>query len=158
MGETYWERRRRHLNEDHAARRAESNRTIGLICSQEKIDRLTAAIGTAAGTPANTPDPSLSEEFRRLGVEWMMKKTAILQEIAERRFLAPHVKAAWRRTLEATTLTDRDDESLTGLRGRMILESVRGASFEVGRSASISALVGSVSTLIDIRVQARAAL
>ena len=151
MGETYWERRRRHLNEDHAARRAASQRTMGLLRSQERIDRLTAAIS------ASSPGPTISEAFRRLGVEWIMTKTKTLQDIAGNTFLAPEVKADWCGVLEATTLTDRDDESLTALRGRMILASVR-SGFEPGRVASVSALVGSVSTLIDIRIRARAEL
>ena len=152
MGESRWERKQRHLNEVHKFRREQTKRTIGLWKSRERINRLTDEIEAAgAGTPDDHP---VSKEFRRLGVEWHLKKTSILAQISGNPFLDDETKAAWTRVLETTTLTDDDDESLTSLRFKVMMESFR-FDGRLGRNASLTPLVGEVETLIAIRVQAR---
>jgi hypothetical protein len=153
MGESRSDRERRHLNEDHRARRAQSKRTIGLYKSQERIGRLTDAIESAQ-TPDERPIP---EEFTRLAVEWMYKKSSILSTISSSPFLTDETKAAWSRVLQEATVTDRDDATLTDLRLSVMFESVK-FDGRPGRSASLTELVGEVATLIQIRVQARAHL
>jgi len=153
MGESHWDRKRRHLNEDHEFRRKQSKRTMGLIKSQERIDRLTDAIDDAGAAPAS--ERPVSKEFTRLGVEWMRKKTSILAAISGNPFLTDSMKAEWCQMLQAQALTEDDDADLTGLRGRVLLESVK-FDGRLGRSASMTELVGDLETLIGIRVQARA--
>jgi hypothetical protein len=70
MGESQWERKQRHLNEDHVARRKQSKRTIGLIKSQDRIDRITADIESA--TTGSSEPRALSEEFRFGRVDSLM--------------------------------------------------------------------------------------
>jgi hypothetical protein len=153
MPEDYWERKRRHLSEDHAARRAESKRTMDLIRSQAEVDRLAAATGES-GSPA---DQTFSETFRRLGVEWIMTKTSVMKEIAGNEHLAPQERAEWHLVLERSALTDRDDEPLEGLRSRVFREAMK-FDQELDRKGTLFALFGSLGTLIDIRVRARAEL
>lgn len=153
MGESRWQRKQRHLNEDHAARRKQSKRTIDLIRSQERIDRISADI-EAAGTDLTGP-AAFSAEFRRLGVEWIMKKTSTMAEIDGNPYLPADLKAAWRSTLEQTTLTDSDDEGLTSLRARIMLEAMK-FDPRPGRVDSLVVLISSVTALIELRTRARA--
>jgi len=153
MGESHWERKQRHLNEDHAARRKQSERTIGLIKSQERIDRLTADIESAS-TGSEEPQAS-SEEFRRLGVEWMIKKTSTMAEIDTNPYLSADLKAAWRGTLQQTTLTHSDDDDLTSLRARILLEAIK-FDPRPGRTHSLMALTNNITALVETRTQARA--
>jgi hypothetical protein len=150
MPENYWQRKRRHLNEDHAARRAQSERTMGLIRSQAEIDRLAAATSGAPGS-----EPEFSETFRRLGVEWIMKKTAIMTEISTTDMLSPELKAEWLRVLEESTLTDRDDTPLENLRSQVFREALKGGHI-LERGGFMIGLLTGLGTLIDTRVQARA--
>jgi hypothetical protein len=151
MPEDYWERKRRHLNEDHAARRAESKRTMGLIRSQAELDRLAAA----AGATASRAEQAFSETFRQLGVEWIMRKTSIMEEIAGNEHLTAELRAQWRQALEQATLTDRDDEALERLRSQVFREGMRiDLGFE--RAGSLVGLNLNLGALIDIRVRARA--
>jgi hypothetical protein len=150
MPESYWQRKRRHLNEDHAARRAQSERTMGLIRSQAEIDRLAAATSGAPGS-----EPEFSETFRRLGVEWIMKKTAIMTAISTTDMLSPELKAEWLRVLEESTLTDRDDTPLEHLRTRVFREAMKGGHI-LERGGFMIGLLTGLGTLIDTRVQARA--
>jgi len=152
MGESRWQRKQRHLNEDHKFRREQSKRTIGLWKSKERIDRLSDDIQAAGGkAPDERP---VSKEFARLGLEWNLKKTSLLAEISSNPFLTDRTKAAWSRVLETATLTDDDDENLTSLRGKVMIESIR-FDGRVGRIASLTPLVGKVEALIEIRVQSR---
>lgn len=137
MGESRWDRERRHLNEDHEARRKQSKMFIELL---------------KTSTPASSP--KVSEEFIRLGAEWMRGKTAILSEISDNPFLSEETRATWSGVLERATLTDDDDTALTDLKFKMMLEAAR-FDGRVGRLASLTALGGELSTLIDTRVQAR---
>lgn len=107
-------------------------------------------------SPAQAPasSPKVSKEFTRLGVEWMRRKTAILAEISVNQFLSDETKVAWSAVLERATVTDDDDAALTDLKFRMMLESAR-FDGRVGRFASLTALGGELSTLIELRVQAR---
>ena len=163
MGEGYWERQRRYLNEDHAARRKESRRTIGLIKSKERIDRLTEAIESARADkpqpqpqPESEPEPTeFSAEFRRLGVEWITKKTAVIAEIDDNPFLPDETRSAWRGMLTAATLTDSDDTPLTDLWWKISLDTMK-FDGRLGRAGSLVALAGSIGTLIEIRTRARA--
>lgn len=153
MGESRWQRKQRHLNEDHAARRKQSKRTIDLMKSQERIDRLSADIESASTD--RTEPPAFSAEFRRLGVEWIMKKTSTMAEIDSNPYLSADLKAAWRSTLEQTALTDSDDEDLTSLRARILLHAMK-FDPRPGRVDSLVVLTGSVTTLIELRTRARA--
>jgi hypothetical protein len=159
MGESRWERERRHLNEDHQARRIQSKLTMGLLKSQERVNRLTDAIESAQKTSA--PQAPAEErpisKLNGLGAEWMYKKNAILEEISSTPFLADETKAAWSRVLQSESLSDRDDSHLTALRFTIMLESAR-FDGRPGRWASLTELVGKVSKLMEIRVQARARL
>lgn len=153
MGEGYWERKQRHLTEDHAARRKESERTIGLIKSQDRLDRITAGIESAT-TGGNEPG-AFSDEFRRLSVEWIVKKTSTLAEIDSNPYLSAEVKTAWSGTLRETALTDFDDENLTGLRRSILFEAIK-FDPRPGRPAGLIALATSIAALIETRTQARA--
>lgn len=155
MGETYWERKQRHLNEDHDGRRKQSKRTIDLIKSQDRIDRLTADI-EAASTGRNEPG-AFSEDFRRLGVEWVTKKTSTMAEIDNNPYLSADVKSAWGSTLRATTLTGSDDDDLTSLRAEILLEAIK-FDPRPGRFDSLMAMANSIAALIDTRTQARTEL
>jgi hypothetical protein len=154
MGESRLEREQRHLNEDHAARQKESKRTIGLIQSEARINRTTADIEAAATAGSAEPRAS-SAEFRRLGVEWMVKKTSTMAEIDNNPYLSADLKIAWCGTLQQTTLTDSDDDDLTSLRGKILLEAIK-YDPRPGRLNSLMALTNSITTLIETRTQARA--
>jgi hypothetical protein len=149
VGEDYWERRQRHLNEDHEARRRESERTMGLLRSQERIDELSADIkrSTAADGPIN-------EDFLRLQREWIDNKSATMTEISNCSFLSDEQKAAWLRTVEQVILTERDDSALVTLRGQIIREAFK-LDPRLGRGPSLVALVNRIATLIALIARAR---
>ena len=152
MGESYWERKRRHLNEDHDARRKQSKRTMGLLKSQEKIEQLTGHIEAAT---ARSDERRSSEEFRRLGVEWMLKKSSTVAEISHHPYLSADLKTAWCRTLEQTTLTHPDEDDLISLRAKILLEAIK-FDLRPGRVHSLTALASSITALIELRAGARA--
>lgn len=114
MGETHWERKQRELNEDHAARRAESWRFGDLLKSQARIDETNARI--AARRAADQPrDPRVGS----MGVDWIMKKTALIERISADPGLSNELKVAWSQVLVETTFTHRDETDLTALGAAM---------------------------------------
>ena len=135
MGESYWERKQRHLNEDHEARRGESERVTGLLRSQERIDVLSAGIKRSASA-----DRPINEDFLRLQREWIDNTSATMTEISNCSFLSDEQKATWLRTVEQVVLTDRDDSSLIALRGQILREAFE-LDPRLGRAPNLIALI-----------------
>lgn len=79
MGEDYWERRRRHLNEDHAFRRAQSKRDIEILKGKHRIDETQDAIDRLA---AEARRRERSERLKALLDEMQREKASILERIA----------------------------------------------------------------------------
>lgn len=159
MGEGHWERKRRHLNEDHAARRKQAQRTIGLIKIQDRIDRISGKIEAANSEAANSKgnEPAeCSEELRRLGVEWITRKSAVMAEVDGSPYLSADLKTEWCATLDRATLTDSADDDLDGLRATTLLEAIKIKIDQPGRCGSVLALANGVTALIETRMQARA--
>jgi hypothetical protein len=111
MGESRWEKEQRWLNEDHAARRAESRRQIELDKGRAEIKATEERIAAAgrAGRP-------ISPEYTRLQVEWSTKKPKLIERIATQSDLPADTRAAWCRTLESTLFAARDTSDLVALR------------------------------------------
>ena len=149
MGESYWERKQRHLNEDHEARRKESERTMGLLKSQQRIDELSAGLERSASA-----DRPINEDFLSLQREWIDNLTATMMEISSCAFLSDEQKAAWQRTLEQVFLTDRDDSALVALRGQILREAFK-LDPRMERGPTLIAHANRVATLIALIARAR---
>ncbi|MGH3900759.1 MAG: hypothetical protein ACRDTA_21455 [Pseudonocardiaceae bacterium] len=152
MGESYWERKQRHLNDDHEARRKQSKRTMGLLKAQENIEQLTGHIEAAT---ASSDEWTSSDEFRRLGVEWMLKKSSTIVEISNDPYLSADLKTVWCRTLKETTLTHPDEDDLISVWAGVLLEVFK-FDLRPGRVLSLTALASSITALIELRAGARA--
>lgn len=72
MSEDYWDRRRRHLNEDHEFRREQSKRDIELIKGKIRIEQLTAEIRRR----------ERSEQLKTLLDKMDKEKTFVLKRIS----------------------------------------------------------------------------
>lgn len=79
MGEDYWDRRRRHLNEDHTFRRAQSKRDIEILKGRHRIDEGKDAIDRLA---AEIRRRERSEKLKALLDEMQKERAYVLERIA----------------------------------------------------------------------------
>jgi hypothetical protein len=84
----------------------------------------------------------------------MIKKTSTMAEIDNNPYLSADLKIAWCGTLRQTTLTDSDDDDLTSLRAKILLEAIK-FDPRPGRFNSLT-LTNSITTLIKQRSHAGA--
>jgi hypothetical protein len=79
MSEDYWDRRRRHLNEDHEFRRAQSKRDIEILKGKHHIDEGKDAIDRLA---AESSRRERSEKLKALVDEMQKERAFVLERIA----------------------------------------------------------------------------